>query len=176
MTHPLFYFINLSSSICLHRFFFIGLRGIYSEAFLLSDYSRIFTDIWPLANGWRPKGAAIGFVTQIPQMAQIFSSWEFFSPTDFTDFHRFFFMESLVNRFVFIGLRGVIGTFLLSDYSRIFADIWPLANGWRPKGAAIGLSRRFFFVGFFCPTDFTDFHRFFYGISGESLCPIPGGI
>ena len=50
-----------------------------------------------------------------------------------------------------------------------------------------------FFVGGFCPTDFTDIHRFFfvglflshrfhrytqifYGISGESLCPIPGGI
>ena len=30
-----------------------------------------------------------------------------------------------------------------SDYSRIFADIWPLANGWRPKDTAIVLSRRF---------------------------------
>ena len=69
----------------------------------------------------------------------------------------------------------------LSDYLRIFADIWPLANGWRPKYAAIVLSRRFrrwrrfFFVRVFCPTDFTDFHRF-YGISGESLCLISWGI
>ena len=29
----------------------------------------------------------------------IFSSWDYFCPTDFTDIHRFF-MESLVNRFV----------------------------------------------------------------------------
>ena len=34
----------------------------------------------------------------------------------------------------------------LSDYSRIFADIWPLANGWRPKNSFIVL----------CPTDFAD--------------------
>ena len=54
----------------------------------------------------------------------------------------------------------------LSDYSRIFADIWPLANGWRPKYAAIVLSRRFrrwrrfFFVRVFVPQIsqiFTDF-------------------
>ena len=29
----------------------------------------------------------------------IFSSWDYFCPTDFTDLHRFF-MESLMNRFV----------------------------------------------------------------------------
>ena len=29
----------------------------------------------------------------------IFSSWDYFCPTDFTDIHRFF-MESLVKRFV----------------------------------------------------------------------------
>ena len=98
----------------------------------LSDYSRIFTDIWPLANGSRPIYAAIVFVTQISQITQIFlrgrvwshrfhrytqilygisgeslcpipggifSSWDYFCPTDFTDIHRFF-MESLVNHFV----------------------------------------------------------------------------
>ena len=29
---------------------------------------------------------------------------------------------------------------------------------------------------YFCPTDFTDYTQIFYGISGESLCPISGGI
>ena len=58
-----------------------------SEHSCSSDYSRIFADIWPLANGWRPKGTAIVFVTQISQMTQIFL--RVFCPTDFTDFHRF---------------------------------------------------------------------------------------
>ena len=96
-------------------------------------FSRIF-GLWPMAGA--RKVLLIFFVTQISLMAQIFLRGNFLSHR----FHRFsqIFMESLVNRFVFIGLRGVIGTFLLSDYSRIFTDIWPLANGWRPKGAAIG--------------------------------------
>ena len=105
----------------------------------------------------------------------------------------------------------------LSDYSRNFAEFWPLANGSRPICTAIVFCHadfaddadfsswdyfcptdftdlhRFFFVGLFCPTDFTDIHRFFfvglflshrfhrytqifYGISGESLFPIPRGI
>ena len=70
----------------------------------LSDYSRIFADIWPLANGWRPKYSFIVFVTQISQMTQIFlrgsfcptdfaddtdfSSWKF-CPIDFTDYTDF---------------------------------------------------------------------------------------
>ena len=70
----------------------------------------------------------------------------------------------------------------LSDYSRICADIWPLANGSRPICAAIVFGHAdfaddadFSSWDYFCPTDFTDLHRFFR-ISGESLCPIPGGI
>ena len=39
----------------------------------LSAYSRISADIWPLANGSRPKWAPVVFVTQISQMTQIFS-------------------------------------------------------------------------------------------------------
>ena len=93
-----FFFIGFSSG-----FFFIGLRRIYSEAFLLSDYSRIFADIWPLANGWRPKCAPY-----------IFCHADFADDTDFFRgiflshrFHRFsqIFMESLVNRLVH--LQGV---------------------------------------------------------------------
>ena len=70
----------------------------------------------------------------------------------------------------------------LSDYSRIFAEFWPLANGSRPIYAPV----------VFCHADFADDADFsswegfvpqisqiytdFYGISGESLCPVSGGI
>ena len=69
----------------------------------------------------------------------------------------------------------------LSDYSRIFADIWPLANGWRPKYAAIVLSRRFrrwrrFSSWEFFVPQISQISQIFYGISGESLCLISGGI
>ena len=70
--------------------------------------------------------------------------------------------------FFFIGFHGWIGRqSCLSDYSRISADIWPLANGSRQKWAPIFLSRRFrrwrrfFLIDYFSPTDFTDLHRFF---------------
>ena len=70
-------------------FFFIGFHGWIGWQSCLSDYSRISADIWPLANGSRPKWAPIVFVTQISQMTQIFFI-DYFSPTDFTDSHRFF--------------------------------------------------------------------------------------
>ena len=70
--------------------------------------------------------------------------------------------------FFFIGFHGWIGwQSCLSDYSRISADIWPLANGSRQKWAPLFLSRRFrrwrrfFLIDYFSPTDFTDLHRFF---------------
>ena len=70
--------------------------------------------------------------------------------------------------FFFIGFHGWIGRqSCLSDYSRISADIWPLANGSRPKWAPIVLSRRFrrwrrfFLIDYFSPTDFTDSRRVF---------------
>ena len=46
----------------------------------LSDYSRNFADIWPLANGSRPIYAPVVFVTQISQMAQIFLRGDYFVP------------------------------------------------------------------------------------------------
>ena len=67
----------------------------------------------------------------------------------------------------------------LSDYLRIFADIWPLANGSRPICAAVVFCHAdfaddadFSLWGLFCPTDFTDIHRFFF----VGHIPIPGGI
>ena len=112
MTHPFFFFMD----------FFHRISRMNQRQSCLSDYSRIFAEFWPLANGWRPICAAIVF-----------------SPTDFTDIHRFFFVGLFLSRrfhrYTQIFLRGII------------------------------LSHRF--------------HRFtqiFYGISGESLCPISGGI
>ena len=58
-------------------FFFIGFHGWIGWQSCLSDYSRISADIWPLANGSRPKCASIVFVTQISLMTQIFSHWLF---------------------------------------------------------------------------------------------------
>ena len=56
----------------------------------------------------------------------------------------------------------------LSDYSRNFAEFWPLANGSRPIYAAVVFGHADFADGadfsswdYFCPTDFTDLHRFF---------------
>ena len=58
--------------------------------------------------------------------------------------------------------------YCLSDYSRICADIWPLANGSRPICTAIVFGHAdfaddadFSSWDYFCPTDFTDIHRFF---------------
>ena len=74
----------------------------------------------------------------------------------------------------------------LSDYSRNFAEFWPLANGSRPIYAAVVFGHADFaddadfsswdyFVpqisqiytdfsswDYFCPTDFTDLRRFFF--------------
>ena len=68
----------------------------------------------------------------------------------------------------------------LSDYSRIFTDIWPLANGWRPKNSFIVLCHAdsadnadFSSWKFFVP-QISQITQIFYGISGESLFPIPG--
>ena len=87
--------------------------------------------------------------------------------------------------FFFIGFHGWIGRqSCLSDYSRISADIWPLANGSRQKWAPIVFvtqisqmtqifshwlfkSHRFhrftqiFFIDYLSPTDLTDLRRFF---------------
>ena len=93
---------RLSSS----GFFFIGFHGWIGWQSCLSDYSRISADIWPLANGSRPKWAPIVFLTQISQMTQIFSHW-LFCPTDFTDFHwsslahSFFFFSFIIKNFFF---------------------------------------------------------------------------
>ena len=68
----------------------------------------------------------------------------------------------------------------LSDYSRIFADIWPLANGWRPKYSLIvfvtqiSQMTQIFLRGSFLSHRFRRYTQIFYGISGESLCQSQG--
>ena len=70
----------------------------------------------------------------------------------------------------------------LPDYSRIFAELWPLANGSRPIYAPvvlvtqISLMTQIFLRGRVLSHRFHRFTQIFYGISGESLCPISGGI
>ena len=70
----------------------------------------------------------------------------------------------------------------LSDYSRIFAELWPLANGSRPIYAPvvlvtqISLMTQIFLRGRVLSHRFHRYAQIFYGISGESLCPISGGI
>ena len=58
----------------------------------LSDYSRNFADIWPLANGSRPIYAPVVFCHADFADDADFSSWGLFCPTDFADIHRFFFV------------------------------------------------------------------------------------
>ena len=73
----------------------------------LSDYSRIFADIWPLANGSRPIYAPVVFVTQISQMAQIFLCGDYFVPQIsqiYTDF----------------SLWGIISSHRFHRYTQIF--------------------------------------------------------
>ena len=119
----------------LFRFFifFIGFHGWIGRHSCLSDYSRIFADIWPLANGSRPIYAPVVFVTQISQMAQIFlcgdyfvpqisqiytdfSLWGLFRPTNFTDDADFSLWRLFrptdftdIHRFFFVGLFPTSG-------------------------------------------------------------------
>ena len=65
----------------------------------LSDYSRNFAELWPLANGSRPIYAPVVFCHADFADDADFSLCGLFRPTDFTDIHRFF-MESLLNLFV----------------------------------------------------------------------------
>ena len=100
MAHPLFSFL---------RSFFHRISRMNRRHSCLSDYSRIFADIWPLANGWRPKYSLIVFVTQISQMTQIFLRGSFWSHR-FHRLRRFFFVEVFLShrfhrlhRFFFVG-------------------------------------------------------------------------
>ncbi len=150
MAHPLFSFL---------RSFFHRISRMNRRHSCLSDYSRIFADIWPLANGWRPKYSLIVFVTQISQMTQIFLRGSFFVPQIsqiYTDFlHHDFSSSDFTDEseaFLLIGL--------LTEFCRTLAFGQWLAPD---ICSCCFLSHRF--------------HRYtqiFYGISGESLCQSQG--
>ena len=109
MAHPLFSFL---------RSFFHRISQMNRRYSCLSDYSRIFADIWPLANGWRPKYSFIVFVTQISQMTQIFLRGSF-CPTDFTDdadFSSWKFFIPQISQITQIFLRG---SFFVPQISQI---------------------------------------------------------
>ena len=64
----------------------------------LSDYSRNFAELWPLANGSRPICAPVVFCHADFADDADSSSWGLFCPTDFTDIHRFFFVGIISSR------------------------------------------------------------------------------
>ena len=78
----------------------------------LSDYSRNFAELWPLANGSRPIYAPVVFCHADFADDADFSSWGLFCPTDFADIHRFFF----------------VGDYFVPQISQIYADfsLWRL--------------------------------------------------
>ena len=143
----------------------------------LPDYSRIFAELWPLANGSRPIYAPVVLVTQISQMTQIFLCGRVLSHR----FHRYtqiFFIMIFLHRISRMNRRHSC----LPDYSRIFAELWPLANGSRPIYAPVVLvtqisqMTQIFLRWRVLSHRFHRFTQIFYGISGESLCPVSGGI
>ena len=112
----------------------------------LSDYSRIFAELWPLANGSRPIYAPVVLVTQISLMTQIFLRGDYFVPQIsqiYTDFlHHDFSSSDFTDEseaFLLIGL--------LTDFRGILA-----AGQWLAP---------YICSCCFGHADFTDIHRFF---------------
>ena len=150
MAHLLFSFL---------RSFFHRISRMNRRYSCLSDYSRIFADIWPLANDWRPKNSFIVLCHADFADNADFSSWKFFVPQIsqiYTDFlHHDFSSSDFTDEseaFLLIGL--------LTEFRRTLA-----AGQWLAPDicSCCFLSHRF--------------HRYtqiFYGISGESLCQSQG--
>ena len=78
----------------------------------LSDYSRNFAELWPLANGSRPIYAPVVFCHADFADDADLSSWGLFRPTDFTDIHRFFFGGIILSH----RFRRYTQIFLCVDY------------------------------------------------------------
>ena len=100
----------------------------------MPDYSRIFAEFWPLANGSRPIYAPVVLVTQISLMTQIFLRGKGFVPQISQIYTDFFHHDFSSSDFTDDRRHSC-----LSDYSRIFAELWPLANGSRPIYAPVVL-------------------------------------
>ena len=81
----------------------------------LPDCSRIFAELWPLANGSRPIYAPVVLVTQISQMTQIFLRGRVLSHR----FHRFtqiFFIMIFLHRILRMNRKVFLFAGLLTDF------------------------------------------------------------
>ena len=129
----------------------------------LSDYSRNFAEFWPLANGSRQICAAIVFGHADFADDADFSSWDYFVP-QISQIYTDFFHRKVFHRISRMNQKAFLLIGLLTDFRRILAAGQWLAPDmccccfWSRR---FRRWRRFFFVGLFCPTDFTDLHRFF---------------
>ena len=90
----------------------------------LSDFSRNFAELWPLANGSRPICAAVVFCHADFADDADFSLCGLFRPTDFTDIHRFFFVWIILShrfhRYTQIFLCGDYFVPQISQMTQIF--------------------------------------------------------
>ena len=169
------------------------------------NFHRICTDIWPLANGSRPICAAIVFGHADFADDADFSSWEGLVPQIsqiYTDFlwnlwwitlsdlrgylqrpNRSPLRNSVSNRrsrkspnkFRVIrwwkkSASSAKSAWLKnSDDEKICVYLWNLWDFLQPQGIS-------FLRGIILSHRFHRYTQIFYGISGESLCPIPEGI
>ena len=132
----------------------------------MPDYSRIFAEFWPLANGSRPIYAPVVLVTQISLMTQIFLRGEGFVPQIsqiYTDFfhHDFSSSDFTDDRKAFL-LAG-----LLTDFRGILAAgqwLAPYICSCCFGHADFADDADFSSWGLFFPTDFTDLHRFLWNL------------
>ncbi len=102
----------------------------------LSDYSRIFADIWPLANGSRPIYAPVVFCHADFADDADFSLCGLFRPTDFTDIHRFFFVGIISShRFHRYTQIFLCGDYFVPQISQIYTD-FSLWDFFQPQGVS----------------------------------------
>ena len=106
-------------------------------------FSRIF-GLWPMAGA---RNIPLLFLSRRFRRWRRFFFVEVFLSHRFRRYTQIFFIMIFLHRISRMNRRHSC----LSDYSRNFAELWPLANGWRPIYAPV----------VFCPIDFTDIHRFF---------------
>ncbi len=94
----------------------------------LSDYSRIFADIWPLANGSRPIYAPVVFVTQISQMTQIFLCVDYFVPQISQMTQIFLCVDYFVTQISQMTQIFLCGDYFVPQISQIYTDfsLWDI--------------------------------------------------
>ena len=101
-----------------------------------------------------------------------------FCPTDFTDIHRFSSSEGFSSDFIDES-EGILAYRITHGFSQIFGR-WPMA-GARSSPllffvTQISQMTQIFLRGRALSHRFHRYTQIFYGFSGESLCPLSGGI